>query len=350
MPLTIERPAPRPPAKRSRERRRAPRLVRAIAAGALAIGLVNNMPDAARRGDAAPVRAADRRGERRFRRPPAPVRARDAAARAPRRVARWPRLSRPPARSTTRSLGRAHRHRRRTARRRPARRAVLGRTRLRPRLGAPRTPSRRCFPASPRTPACCSATASSRRPLAAQAAPASIAVDVVADHELVAGLEPRYRDAAFALQRPRRGGARRKGLSHAGALAGMRRRPVRPQGAQPAGLPAGPSRNTRPTRWRANTAATCCASCAARRRRRRTPPAHYYPPAAAAAVGEFRRAARWRRPKRRSRRASPSRPCRSTTSRGAQAGVQLVHNWLGLVARRKAARSAATFAVARWGG
>jgi len=33
-----------------------------------------------------------------------------------------------------------------------------------------------------------------------------------------------------------------------------------------------------------------------------------------------------------------------------QAGVQLVHSWLGLVARRKAARSAATFAVARWGG
>ena len=33
-----------------------------------------------------------------------------------------------------------------------------------------------------------------------------------------------------------------------------------------------------------------------------------------------------------------------------RAGVQLVHNWLGLVARRKAARNAATFAVARWGG
>ena len=37
------------------------------------IGLVNNMPDAARRGDRAPVRAAHRGGERRIRRAPAPV-------------------------------------------------------------------------------------------------------------------------------------------------------------------------------------------------------------------------------------------------------------------------------------
>ena len=79
-------------------------------------------------------------------------------------------------------------------------------------------------------------------------------------------------------------------------------------------------------------------------------PADYYPPDAAAAVANFAAPRRWRRPKRPWRQASPSRRCRSTTRRGAQAGVQLVHNWLGLVARRKAARSAATFAVARWGG
>ena len=33
-----------------------------------------------------------------------------------------------------------------------------------------------------------------------------------------------------------------------------------------------------------------------------------------------------------------------------EAGVRLVRNWLALTARRKAARGAATFAVARWGG
>ena len=32
------------------------------------------------------------------------------------------------------------------------------------------------------------------------------------------------------------------------------------------------------------------------------------------------------------------------------AGARLVRNWLALTARRKAARSVATFAIARWGG
>jgi len=79
------------------------------------------------------------------------------------------------------------------------------------------------------------------------------------------------------------------------------------------------------------------------------PPANYYPPQAAAAVDNFARRAM----------AAPEAALAagfpvSALSLGdepwRQAGVQLVHNWLGLVARRKTARSAATFAVARWGG
>ena len=77
-------------------------------------------------------------------------------------------------------------------------------------------------------------------------------------------------------------------------------------------------------------------------------PANYYPPAIAAAVANFHRRAM----------AAPDAAAAgfpvAALSLGQepwrQAGVQLVHNWLGLVARRKAARSAATFAVARWGG
>jgi homoserine O-succinyltransferase len=78
------------------------------------------------------------------------------------------------------------------------------------------------------------------------------------------------------------------------------------------------------------------------------PPAHYYPPAAAAAVADFSRRAE----------AAPAAaamdfPAEALSLDQApwrEAGVRLVRNWLALTARRKAARNAATFAVARWGG
>ena len=79
-------------------------------------------------------------------------------------------------------------------------------------------------------------------------------------------------------------------------------------------------------------------------------PAHYYPPDAAAAVADFARRADGGARRGLGGRLSLPRRWRSTTSRGARRGVRLVRNWLGLMARRKAARSAATFAVARWGG
>ena len=79
--------------------------------------------------------------------------------------------------------------------------------------------------------------------------------------------------AAFALERARRGRARRQGLSGADPLGDLRGRHLHPPVAQPAGLPAGPSRiRRRHARARA-PARRATASCAARRRRRACRPA-----------------------------------------------------------------------------
>ena len=79
------------------------------------------------------------------------------------------------------------------------------------------------------------------------------------------------------------------------------------------------------------------------------PPANYYPPEAAAAVANFARRA-MAAPEAAVAAGFPVSALSLDDEPWRQASVQLVHNWLGLVARRKTARSAATFAVARWGG
>ena len=79
------------------------------------------------------------------------------------------------------------------------------------------------------------------------------------------------------------------------------------------------------------------------------PPANYYPPEAAAAVANFARCA-MAAPEAAIATGFPVSALSLDDQPWRQAGVQFVHNWLGLVARRKTARSAATFAVARWGG
>ncbi len=79
------------------------------------------------------------------------------------------------------------------------------------------------------------------------------------------------------------------------------------------------------------------------------PPVNYYPPAAAAAVANFAHRA-MAAPEAAVAAGFPVSALSLIDEPWRQAGVQLVHNWLGLVARRKTARSAATFAVARRGG
>jgi homoserine O-succinyltransferase len=78
-------------------------------------------------------------------------------------------------------------------------------------------------------------------------------------------------------------------------------------------------------------------------------PAHYFPPSVAAALADFAARAA----------ASPSADLAAAFPGAAlaldrapwrAAGVRLVRNWLALIARRKAARDATSFAVARWGG
>ena len=76
-------------------------------------------------------------------------------------------------------------------------------------------------------------------------------------------------------------------------------------------------------------------------------PVGYFPPAVAAAVADFVARAE-------ARAAVPADyPAAALALKSApwrDAGVRLARNWLALVARRKAARDASTFAVARWGG
>jgi homoserine O-succinyltransferase len=186
-----------------------------------------------------------------------------------------------------------------------------------------------------------------RRPLARKRA-GVFSVDVVADHELVRGLEPRYRaphsrwndlDEAKLVEKGYRVLARspecgvdlfvRKARSllvflqghpeyEADTLAREHRRDL-----------------MRFLRGEATTAPN--------------PPANYYPPEAAAAIDGFARRA-MATPEATIEARFPVAALSLQDEPWRQAGVQLVHNWLGLVARRKTARGAATIAVARWGG
>ena len=75
-----------------------------------------------------------------------------------------------------------------------------------------------------------------------------------------------------------------------------------------------------------------------------------FPAADRGGLGGFRRAGR-DGAERRSRRGVPrAKRSRSIEAPWRAAGVRLFGNWLALVARRKAARDATSFAVARWGG
>ena len=79
------------------------------------------------------------------------------------------------------------------------------------------------------------------------------------------------------------------------------------------------------------------------------PPAHYFPPSVAAAVADFaERAAS--APSADLAAAFPSEALALDEAPWRAAGVRLFGNWLALIARRKAARNATSFAVARWGG
>jgi homoserine O-succinyltransferase len=78
-------------------------------------------------------------------------------------------------------------------------------------------------------------------------------------------------------------------------------------------------------------------------------PVHYYPPAVAAAVADFSRRAQVA-PDAALAADFPAAALALDEAPWRDAGVRLVRNWLTLTARRKAARSAATFAVARRGG
>ncbi len=186
-----------------------------------------------------------------------------------------------------------------------------------------------------------------RRPLARKRT-GVFSFDVVADHELVRGLEPRYRaphsrwndlDEAKLVEKGYRVLARspecgvdlfvRKARSllvflqghpeyEADTLAREHRRDL--------------------LRFLRGEAASAP-----------NPPANYYPPEVAAAVTNFARHA-MAAPEAAMAAGFPVAALSLDDEPWRQAGVQLVHNWLGLVARRKTARSAATFAVARWGG
>jgi homoserine O-succinyltransferase len=186
-----------------------------------------------------------------------------------------------------------------------------------------------------------------RRPLARKRT-GVFSVDVVADHELVRGLEPRYRaphsrwndlDEAKLAEKGYRVLARspecgvdlfvRKARSllvflqghpeyEADTLAREHRRDL--------------------LRFLRGDAASAP-----------NPPVNYYPPEAAAAVDNFARRA-MAAPEAALAAGFPVAALSLDDEPWREAGVQLVHNWLGLVARRKTARSAATFAVARWGG
>ena len=130
MPLTIEQLAPTRPSITDLGERRIRRGTIRDRGRRIRIGLVNNMPDAALRGDRAAIRQPARRGQRRLRRSPRAGQSRQLPREPGVREAIAERLSRArrPARPAPR---RDHRHRRRTARARTQRRALLARARQR---------------------------------------------------------------------------------------------------------------------------------------------------------------------------------------------------------------------------
>lgn len=79
------------------------------------------------------------------------------------------------------------------------------------------------------------------------------------------------------------------------------------------------------------------------------PPTNYYSPEAATAADNFARHA-MAAPEAALAAGFPVSALTLNEEPWRPFGVRLVRNWLDLVARRKAARNAATFAVARWGG
>ncbi len=79
-------------------------------------------------------------------------------------------------------------------------------------------------------------------------------------------------------------------------------------------------------------------------------PGALFPAADRRGGGRFRRARRLGAERRTRPPPFPARRSRSIEAPWRAAGVRLFRNWLALIARRKAARSAPSFAVARWGG
>ncbi len=79
------------------------------------------------------------------------------------------------------------------------------------------------------------------------------------------------------------------------------------------------------------------------------PPAHYFPPSIAAGVADFAERVATA-PSADLAEAFPGEALALDEAPWRTAGVRLFRNWLALIARRKAARNASTFAVARWGG
>jgi homoserine O-succinyltransferase len=185
-----------------------------------------------------------------------------------------------------------------------------------------------------------------RRPFADKCA-GVFAVEVATDHELTAGLEPRYRaphsrwnglDEAELVDKGYRVLARAPGCGVDLFVRKARSLLVFLQGhpEYEADTLAREHRRDLTRFLRGETTAPP------------RPPAHYYPPAVAAAVADFTRRVE----------AGPTATAMDFPAAALaldeapwrDAGVRLVRNWLALTARRKAARSVATFAVARWGG
>jgi homoserine O-succinyltransferase len=186
-----------------------------------------------------------------------------------------------------------------------------------------------------------------RRPLARKRA-GVFSFDVVADHQLVRGLEPRYRaphsrwndlDEAKLVERGYRVLARSPECGVDLFVRKARSLLVFLQG-HPEYEADTLAREHRRDLMRFLRGEVASAP---------NPPANYYPPDVAAVVDNFARRA-MAAPEAALAAGFPISALSLGDEAWRQAGAQLVHNWLGLVARRKAARSAATFAVARWGG
>jgi homoserine O-succinyltransferase len=186
-----------------------------------------------------------------------------------------------------------------------------------------------------------------RRPLARKRA-GVFSVDVVANHELVHGLEPRYRaphsrwndlDEAKLTEKGYRVLARSPECGVDLFVRKARSLLVFLQG-HPEYEADTLAREHRRDLLRFLRGEAALAP---------NPPANYYPAEAAAAVANFARRA-MAAPEAAAAAGFPVSTLSLDDEPWHHAGVRLVHNWLGLVARRKTARSAATFAVARWGG